>query len=298
MKTISKMAAIAGILVPCVAASQDSSTKMMMGKPGSLYAKYGIHKIAAIVSDCVDSHASDEVLLGNERIAMMKKNTPAPFLKFMVTTWVAHHSGGPQVPGLEGMPNAGQIAKSFMMTPAQWKRFGDTIATAAMKNGITETDAKKMSMMTMEWIDKSKPMMMPASEMFKDPTSLYARLGGIAPVALVVDEFINQLAGDATVGSNPNIGKSLTSGKVSVAGIKFLVTEQLAAAAGGPWKYTGRDMSSSHKDLMINEKEWEAGAGVLKRVLDKFMVPAKEQGEIFAVIASTKKDIVKGGTRR
>ena len=54
-------------------------------------------------------------------------------------------------------------------------------------------------------------------------------------------------------------------------------------------------MKESHKDLGIGEKEWEAGANILKGVLDKFMVPAKEQGEIFAVISSTKKDIVKGG---
>jgi hemoglobin len=89
--------------------------------------------------------------------------------------------------------------------------------------------------------------------------------------------------------------KALSDGHISTDGLKFLVTEQLAAAAGGPFKYTGRTMKNSHTHLMISSKEWEAGGKILKSVLDKFMVPAQEQGEIFTVIASLEKDIVKGG---
>jgi hemoglobin len=296
MKTIAKMALVAGLFVPCIAAAQDSSTKMMMGKPGSLFAKYGIHKIADIVYGCVEAHMADPLLIKNERIAGLKSTTPAPFVKFVVTSWVAHNLGGPQMNGVMGMPNPGQMAKSFMMTRAEAMRFEEMICESCMKGGIPDADAKKIGNLTMEWIAKAKaPTTMPESEPFKDPKGLYARLGGIVPISMVVDEFVNQLGADPVLGANPNVVKSLTTGKISVAGLKFLLTEQLAEAAGGPWKYTGKSMKESHKDLMITDKEWETGGAILKRVLDKFMVPAKEQGEIFAVITSTRKDIVKGG---
>lgn len=296
MRNIAKMVLAMAAVMPAMALAQNESSTKMMGKPGSLYAKYGIHKIAAIVSDCVDAHFKDPLLQMNPRIKEVRGETPLAAVKFLVTTWVAHNSGGPQMNGLPGFPDSGQMAKSFMMSKEEMKRFREIIQMNAEKNKVSAADAKMMADLTMSWIEKSKaPAMMPKSEMFKDPASLYARLGGIFPLTLVVDEFVDKLAADPVVGSNPKTVEALTTGRITGAGLKFLLTEQLAMAAGGPWKYTGRDMKESHKEVGISEKEWEAGAGILKAVLDKYMVPAKEQGEIFAVIASTKKDIVKGG---
>jgi len=44
--------------------------------------------------------------------------------------------------------------------------------------------------------------------------------------------------------------------------------------------------------LNITEKEWQAMLADFKKVLDKFKVPAQEQKELFAIVESTKKDIV------
>jgi len=63
-------------------------------------------------------------------------------------------------------------------------------------------------------------------------------------------------------------------------------------ATGGPCKYTGRDMKSSHVKMNISEKDWDQMAKVFKGVLDKFKVPAKEQQELFAIVGTTKADIV------
>jgi hemoglobin len=80
--------------------------------------------------------------------------------------------------------------------------------------------------------------------------------------------------------------------RVSPAGFKYLVTEQLCHAAGGPQRYTGRDMKTTHADLRIVDSEWQAFLDLLKQSLDKFRVPLREQGEIFAIVESTKADIV------
>jgi hemoglobin len=51
-------------------------------------------------------------------------------------------------------------------------------------------------------------------------------------------------------------------------------------------------MKDSHAHLNITEKEWQAMVVDFKATLDKYKVPAKEQGELIAIVESTKKDIV------
>jgi hemoglobin len=63
-------------------------------------------------------------------------------------------------------------------------------------------------------------------------------------------------------------------------------------ATGGPQKYTGRSMNESHQHLKITAAEWEAFLDDLQQTLDKFAVPAAEQAEIKAIVASTRADIV------
>jgi hemoglobin len=63
-------------------------------------------------------------------------------------------------------------------------------------------------------------------------------------------------------------------------------------ATGGPQVYTGRSMKESHQHLQITEGEWQAMAAEFKKSLDKFKVHDREQKELFAIVESTKKDIV------
>ena len=76
------------------------------------------------------------------------------------------------------------------------------------------------------------------------------------------------------------------------AGFKYLVTEMVGWATGGPQKYTGRSMHDSHVDLKITDGEWVAFCNDFQNTLDKFEVPAAEQQELFAIVESTKADIV------
>ena len=76
------------------------------------------------------------------------------------------------------------------------------------------------------------------------------------------------------------------------AGFKYLVTEMVCWATGGPQKYTGKSMAESHLHLKITPKEWEAFLDDFQQTLDKFKVPAKEQNELKAIVDSTRSDIV------
>jgi hemoglobin len=125
-------------------------------------------------------------------------------------------------------------------------------------------------------------------------TSLYERLGGVYAIATVVDHFIDLIMNDARLNANPKVDEA--HHKVPPAGFKYLVTEQLCAATGGPQTYTGRSMFDSHAHLEISEHEWAAFLEDLKLTLDHFNVPSFEQSEIFAIVNSTKNDIVVSGS--
>jgi hemoglobin len=124
-----------------------------------------------------------------------------------------------------------------------------------------------------------------------NPTpSLYERLGGVYAIAAVIDDFIERIMVDPRLNANPLVDEA--HHRVSKAGFKYLVTEQVCHATGGPQRYTGRTMADSHVHLKITAGEWEAFLDDLQQTLDKFSVPPAEQAEIKAIVASTKGDIV------
>lgn len=120
--------------------------------------------------------------------------------------------------------------------------------------------------------------------------SLYDRLGGVYAIAAVVDDFIDRIMENPRLNANPLVDEA--HHRVSRAGFKYLVIEQVCWAAGGPQKYTGRNMHDSHAHLKITSGEWDVFLEDLRTTLDKFQVPAAEQGELFAIVESTKGDIV------
>jgi hemoglobin len=103
--------------------------------------------------------------------------------------------------------------------------------------------------------------------------SLYERLGGVYSIATVIDDFIDRVMIDPRLNANPRVDEA--HHRVPPAGFKYLVTEMLCWAAGGPQKYTGRAMKESHQHLMITAAEWEAFLDDLQQTLDKFAVPGE-----------------------
>lgn len=120
--------------------------------------------------------------------------------------------------------------------------------------------------------------------------SLYERLGGVYAIAAVVDDFIDRVMDDPRLNANPRVDEA--HHRVSRAGFKYLVTEMVCWASGGPQTYTGRSMRDSHAHLGITEAEWQAFLDDLHRTFERFAVPDQERGELLAIVASTKGDIV------
>ncbi len=120
--------------------------------------------------------------------------------------------------------------------------------------------------------------------------SLYDRLGGVYSIATVVDDLIDRVMADPRLNANPLVDEA--HHRVPPAGFKYLVTEMVCWAAGGPQKYTGKSMAESHSHLKITSQEWEAFLDDFQQTLNKFAVPATEQAELKSIVNSTRGDIV------
>lgn len=117
--------------------------------------------------------------------------------------------------------------------------------------------------------------------------SLYDRLGGRHPIALVVDDFVANVVADGRVNAR---FKSLKPAEVSK--FKSNLSDQICQATGGPCSYVGKSMKESHTGMKITDAEWNATVEALVKALDKHKVPAKEKSELLAILGPLKGDIV------
>ena len=85
----------------------------------------------------------------------------------------------------------------------------------------------------------------------QDSPNLYQRLGGVYSIATVVDDLIDRVMADPRLNANPLVDDA--HHKVPPAGFKYLVTEMLCWAAGGPQKYTGTSNSIDGLEGLMSE---------------------------------------------
>jgi hemoglobin len=120
--------------------------------------------------------------------------------------------------------------------------------------------------------------------------SLYGRLGGVYHIAAIVDDLVDRLMVNPALNANPAIDEA--HHRLPKAGFKYLVTEMVCWATGGPQQYTGKNMRESHEHLAITADEWQVFLEDLQSSLERFQVPPAEREELFAIVESTRGDIV------
>ncbi len=148
-------------------------------------------------------------------------------------------------------------------------------STTAKTSNTDTTEASKEAGDAVEAKDAPAPT---------DPASLYVRLGKKEAITAVVDEFVSRLAADARIKHrffNTDVPK-----------LKRLLVELVCMATGGPCKYTGLDMETSHAGMEVVEEEFTALVEDLAGALDKFKVPAKEKGELLGALGPMAPQIV------
>jgi hemoglobin len=119
------------------------------------------------------------------------------------------------------------------------------------------------------------------------PPTLYKRLGGREGIALVVGDFVTNMAGDSRVNARFKDMKG-----PDVEKLKSNLADQICDATGGPCSYLGRDMKTTHKGMKITDAEWNATVENLTKALDKNKVAPKDQSELLGLLGPMKADIV------
>lgn len=119
--------------------------------------------------------------------------------------------------------------------------------------------------------------------------TLYKSLGGKKAIVAVVDDFVGRVAADNRI---YGFFKATASYPQRLAKFKKSLVDQICEAAGGPCKYTGKDMKTAHAGMGIGSDDFDALVQDLVAALDKFMVKDGDKQALLGVLGPMKKDIV------
>jgi hemoglobin len=114
--------------------------------------------------------------------------------------------------------------------------------------------------------------------------SLYRDLGGRENIALFVHTATDDWVKDPIIG--------YTFDNLNLERFEQRLTDQICELAGGPCKYTGRNMYLSHKGLHLSETEFYVLCESLQRNMDKAHVSFHAQNRLLEMLAPMKRDIV------
>ena len=112
---------------------------------------------------------------------------------------------------------------------------------------------------------------------------IFARIGGHAVVAAVVDDFYRRVLGD------PSLAPMFAG--VAMEKLRNHQISFLTAALGGGLAYGGRTMREAHSGLGIRDAHFTGVAAHMHEAL-RGHVPAEEIETILVTVASLKADIV------
>lgn len=123
----------------------------------------------------------------------------------------------------------------------------------------------------------------------KTEATLYDRLGGKEAIQAVVSDFVDTVGADKRI-TNQKVADRLKV--IDINRLKELLTEQVCMGSGGPCKYTGRDMKTTHVGLQISNQDFDYVVDDLVKTLDKYKVPEKEKNDLLAILGPMRPDIV------
>jgi hemoglobin len=114
--------------------------------------------------------------------------------------------------------------------------------------------------------------------------SLFERLGGKGAITAVVEDFVARCAGDSRINAK--------FARTDIPRLKSMLIAQVSEASGGPDRYSGRDMKTTHTNMGVTTGEFNALVEDLVATLNKFGVGKREQDELLGVLGPMKSDIV------
>lgn len=116
------------------------------------------------------------------------------------------------------------------------------------------------------------------------PNTLFERIGGLPVLNQVVDDTVENSVKD------PRTQRAFKDIKLKT--LKESIVSQLCVLSHGPCVYEGVSMADAHKDLKINDTEFDAFVEIFRESLNRH-VNTSEKNELLKLVAPMKRDIVR-----
>lgn len=116
--------------------------------------------------------------------------------------------------------------------------------------------------------------------------SLYQRLGSNAGISALVEDIM------AAHLANPVVNPRFRNIK-DLEHSKRMACEFFCAGAGGPEKYTGKDMRTAHRGMNVSEHEYLAVMDDIMTVLGRHSIDDTTQKDVLAILYQLKGEIVR-----
>ena len=115
--------------------------------------------------------------------------------------------------------------------------------------------------------------------------TLYERLGGEKGISAIATDIIHNHL------KNPKVKVRFQN--VDTDKLHRLAVEFFCMGAGGPQKYSGRDMKQAHTSMNISEEEFLAVTDDILAALDKHNINGSTKDEVLGILYSLKGEIIR-----
>ena len=114
--------------------------------------------------------------------------------------------------------------------------------------------------------------------------SVFQQFGGKPGIDKVVGDFLPLLLADVRINENFK--------DVDMERLGVLLAEQFCQLTGGPCKYSGKQMQEAHRDMQLNNAQFNALAEDLQLAMEKNGIANAAQNRLVAKLAPMQRQIV------
>jgi hemoglobin len=123
-----------------------------------------------------------------------------------------------------------------------------------------------------------------------DTTSLFERLGGSSGIERIVDAVASHHLENPVIG--PRFRPYLEQAE-KLQDLKTHLARFLEMGSGGPNRYQGRDMRSTHTGMNISPEEYMAAMDDIVAALEEAGIDEQTRKDVLAIAWSLKSDIIR-----
>jgi hemoglobin len=260
-------------------------SQLIYGSPGTLYARCGgVFGVSSFVDRCMDVWMASDTLNANRAVRKWHEQAQRCGFKFLVVQIVCNLTGGPQ--RYTGRPM--DIAhKHLNISLEEWEKFMELFNEVCAEFNLSPTDTDDLNALMISMMDECVTWegdRVPPNPGPQRPSgnSLYARVGGVYPIALFVDRLVDSILADDRF-PIPRDGQ-----KRNESSLKYLVTELMCSELGGPEVVTSRQ--SDEVKLLVPKNCWPGFVATAQMACDHF--PAATRGACVQVIERAKQYMI------